>query len=152
MTEETGAAQSDGDAPETPTPTPDTPDPDAAGTDDQETFPRAYVEDLRRENAGYRAKAQRADALAERLLETTVRSAAAAILADPADLLLFGRAEDLLDDDKMPDADKITAAAHKLVTAKPHLATRRTNGDIGQGPRTTPESVSLANILRSRAG
>lgn len=49
-----------------------------------ETFPRKVVEDLRRENANYRTRAQRADDLAARLHTSLV--AATGRLADPSDL------------------------------------------------------------------
>lgn len=119
--------------------------------DDPETFPRAYVEQLRQENAGYRQKAGRAEEALSRLLETTVRSAAADHLADPADLLAFGDAEELLDPDGWPDADRIIAAAKSLASEKSHLAPRRPRGDIGQGATPTGDSVNLAAILKARA-
>lgn len=127
----------------------------AAGQDDSapadDTFPRAYVEKLRAEAAEHRVRAKRADDLAARLLETTVRSAAASILADPADLLLHTDDADLVDDDGFPDADRIIEAAKTLVATKPHLATRRPTGDIDQGTRGTTGTVNLADMLRTRA-
>ena len=124
--------------------------PEDAGTGEQpDTFPRSVVEKLRRENATYRERAGRADALAERLMAATVRDATAGILADPTDLT---DTADLVDDDGYPDPDKITDAARSLVEHKPHLADRRPRGDIGQGARHAPEPVDLAEMLRSRAG
>lgn len=116
-----------------------------------DTFPRAYVEQLRAEAAGYRTRAGRADELQRRLVETTIRSAAAAHLADPGDLLVFGDGADLLDDDGYPDADRIETAARTLAQARPHLAPRRPSGDIGQGATAPPGDVDLAGILRARA-
>ena len=131
------------------------PDPSLAseGSDDQEpdTFPRTYVEQLRQENAGYHQKATRADEATARLLETTVRSAAADHLADPGDLLTFTDADALVDDDGWPDADRIVAAAKALAQTKPHLAPRRPRGDIGQGATPDTGPVNLAALLRERA-
>lgn len=122
------------------------------GSQDPETFDRAYVQRLRDENAKARIAAKRADGLASRLLDTTVRSAAADLLADPGDLLLHADSAELVDDDGYPDPDKIIAAARTLVQAKPYLAPRRVAGDVGQGARPAASDVDLAGILRSRAG
>lgn len=116
--------------------TPETPAPDAAEEtpeipevpEDGDTFPREYVEKLRREAAESRTKAKRADELAERVLRLEV--AATGRLADPADLPYDAA---LLDD---PAALK--AAIDGLLQAKPHLASRRPRGDVDQGVRETP--------------
>lgn len=128
--------------------------PEVAGNQPPEpepdSFPRQYVEDLRRESAGYRDRAKRADALAERLLVATVREATAGILADPTDLDVSEPGH-LLDADGYPDPEAITAAARALVERKPHLSDRRPAGDIGQGATVTTDAVDLAAILRGRA-
>ena len=118
---------------------------------DPETFPRAYVERLRDENARYRQRSGRAEEAMSRLLDATVRSAAGGLLADPADLLSFADADGLLDADGWPDAERITAAAEALIQSKPHLAPRRPRGDIGQGATAPADGVDLAALLRSRA-
>lgn len=124
----------------------------STGQNDPETFDRAYVQRLRDENAKARIAAKRADGLASRLLDTTVRSAAADLLADPGDLLVHADSAELVDDDGYPDADRIVTAARTLVQAKPYLAPRRVAGDVGQGARPAASDVDLAGILRSRAG
>jgi hypothetical protein len=106
-----------------------------------DTFPRKVVEDLRRENATYRTRAQRADALAARLHTALV--AATGRLADPSDLAFE---ETHLDDD-----NALTAAIDDLLTRKPHLASRRPAGDVGQGASASGETVDLAGLLRARA-
>lgn len=106
-----------------------------------DTFPRAYVEQLRQENGRYRLRAERSDELAERLHAAQV--AATGRLADPTDLPYD---ETLLDD---PAA--LTAAIDALLATKPHLASRRPTGNIGQGLSEHPTTVSLANILRAGA-
>lgn len=106
-----------------------------------ETFPRKVVEDLRRENARYRERAQRADQLGQRLHTQLV--AATGRLADPSDLPY---AEAHLDDE-----DALTAAVDDLLARKPHLASRRPSGDVGQGASPSGDTVDLAGILRARA-
>ncbi|MBG6237390.1 hypothetical protein IWX78_000333 [Mycetocola sp. CAN_C7] len=109
---------------------------------DAETFPREYVEDLRKENGKYRQRAQQADELATRLHSALV--AATGRLADPSDLPF--------DEAHLSDPDTLTAAVDALVTAKPHLASRKPFGDIGQGARPASDGFNLAGLLRSTAG
>ncbi|MGY1680719.1 hypothetical protein [Geodermatophilus sp. SYSU D01176] len=106
-----------------------------------ETFPAAYVRELRQENARYRTRAQEADALAQRLHGALVASTGR--LADPTDLPF--------DAAHLDDEAALTAAIDELLTRKPHLAARRPVGDIGQGATSGPTTVDLAGLLRSRA-
>jgi hypothetical protein len=106
------------------------------------------VEDLRRESAGYRDRAKRADALAERLLAASVATATAGILADPSDL---PASDDLLDDDGFPDPEAIATAARSLVERKPHLGDRRPTGTVDQGAREGAETINLAGMIRGLA-
>lgn len=119
------------------------------GTEDrQQTFDRAYVERLREEAGGYRIKAKRADELAHRLV--TALAAGTGKLADARDLP-YG--EHLLDDDGVPAFDKVADAIDELIRERPHLASRRPSGDVGQGARPPEASpVSLAGLLRAGAG
>lgn len=113
---------------------PDTPD-------DAETFPREYVEKLRTENGKYRQRAGEADTLAQRLHTELVR--ATGKLADPTDLSF--------DAEHLADPDKLAGAINELLEAKPHLATRRPSGDIGQGQRgPATGSFSLLGMLKER--
>lgn len=133
--------------PEVPPVTGVTPDhPAEGGTDvppdeDPETFPREYVVKLRDEAAKHRTKAQRADDLAARLHTSLV--AATGRLADPSDLAF--------DDAHLDDEGALTAAIDDLLSRKPHLATRKPSGDVGQGASVSGDTVDLAGILRSRA-
>ena len=112
------------------------------GDDDQpETFPREYVEKLRDENAKYRQRAGQSDDLAKRLHLELVK--ATGRLADPTDLPF--------DDDHLSDPDALTAAVEALLTAKPHLASRKPTGDIGQGASVVDDTFSLSGLLRSNA-
>ncbi|EHB54774.1 hypothetical protein MycrhDRAFT_1968 [Mycolicibacterium rhodesiae JS60] len=112
------------------------------GIDEQpDTFPREVVEDLRRENGRYRQRAGEADSLANRLHTELVR--ATGRLADPTDLPFNA--------DHLDDADALAAAIDELLTAKPHLASRRPAGDIGQGQRgPASSSFSLLDMLKER--
>ena len=89
----------------------------------EETFPRAVVEKLRKENAGYRQRAQRANAYAERLHLELVR--ATGKLADPSDLPFD---ETYLDDPEALavaiDAAQADAAVRALlITGQPGIFT-----------------------------
>ena len=106
-----------------------------------DTFPRAYVQELRDENAKYRQRAQRADDLAARLHTALV--AATGRLADPTELAY--------DETHLQDADALTAAIDDLLARKPNLATRRPTGEVGQGASVAVETVDLAGLLRARA-
>lgn len=108
---------------------------------DADTFPRSYVEGLRRENAEARVKAKRADELAARLHGALV--AATGRLADPADLPF--------DEAHLDDESALSAAIDDLLASKPHLASRRPRGDVGQGARAETQTVSLGALLRARA-
>ncbi|MBX7452286.1 hypothetical protein GR927_30240 [Mycolicibacterium sp. 3033] len=119
---------------------------DPAPTDDQsdapEAFPRSYVEELRQENGKYRQRAQLGEAYAQRLHTELVR--ATGRLADPTDLPY--------DAEHLDDPDKLSTAVDDLLARKPHLASRRPTGDIGQGATASAGNVDLAALLRQRAG
>ena len=76
------------------------------------------------------------------------------LLAEPGDLLLRTKVEDLVDDDGNVDRDKARAAAEALVKDRPELAKRKVTGDAGQGPRgaTMPEPYDFSERLRAAAG
>lgn len=121
---------------------------DTADTGDEqpdanaETFPRSVVEKLRQENGKYRQRAAQTDAYALRLHTALV--AATGRLADPADLPY--------DAAHLDDAEALTAAVDELLADKPHLATRKPVGDIGQGNRGgASEPFSLLGMLKERA-
>ena len=107
-----------------------------------DTFPRAYVEKLRRESAEYRVKAQRVDELGERLHAALVT--ADGRLADPGDLPY--------DPAYLDDPAALDQAVADLLARKPHLASRKPRGNIGMGAnRPSDDSFSLAGLIRSKA-
>lgn len=89
-------------------------------TGEPETFPRAYVEQLREEAADYRVRARRSDELGQRLHSALVT--ATGRLADPTDLVY---AEAHLEDEAA-----LTTAIDELLGRKPHLAARRVSGRV----------------------
>ncbi len=109
--------------------------------EEPETFPREYVEKLRDESARHRTRAQRADDLAARLHTALV--SATGRLQDASDLAY--------EESHVDDAEALTTAIDELLTRKPHLASRRVTGDVGQGASKTGDSVDLAGMLRARA-
>lgn len=110
-------------------------------SEDAETFPRSYVEKLRKEAAGHRDRAKRADGLAQRLHFATVE--ATGRLADARDLPY--------EESHLDDPVALAEAIDALLADKPHLATRKPSGNIGQGVGTVTETVSLGGILRAGA-
>ena len=107
-----------------------------------ETFPREYVEKLRKEAAEARLKAKKADDYARALF--AARVAATGRLADPSDLPF--------DDALLADMPALEAAIDELVAQHPHYAARRPRGDIGQGATGSDAgAVNLAGLLRARA-
>lgn len=122
---------------------------DSGGQDqDAATFPASYVKELRDEAAKARLKGKRADSLASKLI--TSMASATGRLADPTDLPF---SEALLDDEGMPDEAKVIAAIDDLLKRKPHLASRKPSGDVGQGVTNgTSKEFSLADMLRAGAG
>lgn len=116
---------------------------DLGGGGGGDTFPRAYVEKLRKSEAGYRERAARADALeqentalAQRLHESLVR--ADGRLADPADLPYHP--------DHLDDPAALTEAITALVRTRPGLKARSAAGDVGAGSRGPAAGGQLSLI------
>ena len=110
-------------------------------TEEQDTFPREYVEKLRDENAKYRQRAQKADDLARRLHSALVT--ATGRLQDASDLPY--------DESHLDDPEALETAISELLAKKPHLGSRKPAGNIGQGASNTTDTIDLAAMLRSRA-
>ncbi|MUL85225.1 DUF4337 domain-containing protein [Mycobacterium sp. CBMA247] len=141
-------------------------DPDTAQGDSEaetpegESFPREYVEKIRKESRGYRDRAKTAesqrdelttradtaegerDELAARLHTELVR--ATGILTDPTDLVFNA--------EHLADADKLAAAVNELIASKPHLKARKVSGDAGQGVKGgQPAEFNLLDRLKGNA-
>ena len=128
-------------APEEPTVEDDVQTDNEEPTEEQDTFPRDYVEKLRDENAKYRQRAQRADDLAHRLHNALTE--ATGRLADPSDLPY--------EESHLDDPEALETAITELLAKKPHLGSRKPSGNIGQGVSQTTDTIDLAAMLRSRA-
>lgn len=117
------------------------------------TFPREYVEQLRKENADRRKRAEELEGRNARLVAGLLRAEVVADgrLADPADLLEGADTAALLGDDGAPDPEKVKAAVTELLGRKPHYA-KRISGDVGQGARPGPADPNeeLWGIIQSR--
>ena len=128
-------------APEEPTVEDDVQTDNEEPTEEQDTFPRDYVEKLRDENAKYRQRAQKADDLAHRLHNAL--TAATGRLADPSDLPY--------DESHLDDPEALQRAIQELLEKKPHLGSRKPVGNIGQGVSSSTDAVDLAAMMRARA-
>ena len=128
------------DSQDTPEDSQDTPE-DPAG----DTFPRPYVEQLRKEAATYRKQAEASSAAAEQL-RNDLHLALVELdgrLAVPSDL-------PPLEGDNALDRSAIAAAIDKLLEARPRLAARALAGDIGQGARgARGKTVDLIELMRN---
>ena len=118
--------------------------PDGNTGDSPDTFPRDYVEGLRKESAGYRDRAKtaedNAEALSKRLHMELVK--ATGRLENAADLPY--------DAAHLDDLDGLGAALDALLTDRPYLAKRVVTGDAGQGPRGTADTgVSILGLLKA---
>ena len=114
-------------------------EPDNSGAEG-DTFPRAYVEDLRKESAGYRTRVRE---LQERLHRMSVEQTGS--LADPADLPF--------DPAHLDSPEALQAAIAALLEAKPHLKARRFAPDAAaQGAKGQASGgVDLLGMLRANA-
>lgn len=121
--------------------TPDALEGDSELTEDPEAFPREYVVKLRKENASFRERAKRADDLAHRLHTSLVE--ATGKLADSRDLPF--------DETHIEDPAKLSEAIATMLADRPHLASRKPAGKIGQGVTTIPDTISLGGLLRAGA-
>lgn len=109
-------------------------------TQEAQSFPAEYVQQLRQEAADYRTRSKS--------LSTELVHAWAAVdgrLLDPTDLPVS--AVDTGEDGAI-SRDAVSAAIDALVKAKPHLAAQRP-APMPQGVRAESEPVSLLRILNN---
>ena len=119
------------------------PDGNNANIADGDTFPRSYVEELRKENADHRTKAKAAEDRAEQLAKRlhTALVTATGRLENPDDLPF--------DAEHLDDTGKLTAALDALLADRPYIAKRVVKGDAGQGNRGSADGgVNLLELLR----
>ena len=126
-----------GDEPADDEPDGDEPDPDSDETGDDEPAVARARQQAARYRRQLRETEDERDELAEALWLERVR--ALGILADPTDLPF--------DADALHDPDELRKLADNLVTAKPHLRSRRIRARAGQGEGTHDGGVNLAAML-----
>lgn len=115
--------------------------------DDGDTFPRAYVQELRQESQQYRQQARAAEEALQPLQQQLweARVTATGLLADPTDLPMPDGADPT-------DAEAVTEAVTELLQRKPHLRARVAYGDMGQHQQgDTAESFSLMGTMQAHA-
>jgi len=129
----------------------DEPTTDTASTTEQtetpaaepDTFPRSYVESLRRESAEHRTRAADRDQLAQRLQATLV-ARTGRLVEGADDLVPFDEAH-------LTDPEALGKALDDLLEARPYLAKpQRPSGDVGQGKGAAPAPFSLLDALRGQ--
>lgn len=115
----------------------DEPDPDSDETDDDEPG----ISRARQQAARYRRQLRDVESERDELAEALwlERVTALGTLADPSDLPF--------DPDALHDPDRLRELADELVTAKPHLRSRRIRARAGQGEGTHGGGVNLAAML-----
>lgn len=109
-------------------------------TEEGETFPRKYVEELRAESAKYRVEARKAEEYGERLQQALV--AQDGRLAAPEDLPY--------DPALLDDPEALEAAVTAYIEKYPNMRSVRAGGDIGQGNVGVdkPQETDLISIIR----
>lgn len=106
----------------------------------EDTFDRKYVEELRRENAKYRTRAGEAETLAQRLHAELIK--ADGRLQDPTDLPF--------NPEHLDTEGALDKAITELIEKKPHLKARRVAGDVGAGARgAASNDTDLIGLIRS---
>jgi hypothetical protein len=117
------------------------------GETSPEVFPADTVRELRDELAKRRVRSREQTAAANARLATAY-AAADGRLVEP-DLIEI--TDDLLGDDGLIDAAKMSAAIDALIEAKPYLASRKPTEPIVQGVQPqTPEAAGLFSLIRDR--
>lgn len=125
----------------------ETDDTDVTDGADGDTFPRAYVQELRQESQQYRQQARAAEEALQPLQQQLweARVTATGLLADPTDLPMPDGADPT-------DAEAVTEAVTELLQRKPHLRARVAYGDMGQHQQgDTAESFSLMGTMQAHA-
>jgi hypothetical protein len=96
----------------------------------------------------WRSRAQRSSSLPPPPTGQIIDWPCLTIGGHPSGLLDGGDHSVLLDDDGVPDPDKVKAAVSKLLARKPHYA-KRIGADVGQGPPPGP-TEELWGIIQAR--
>lgn len=118
---------------------------DRDGDDDGDDEQDPRLSRARGQAARYRRELRDVEAERDELAAAlwTARVDQLGVLADPDDLPF--------DPDALHDPDRLRELADELVTAKPHLRSRRIRARAGQGEGSAPDGISLAAILNRGA-
>jgi hypothetical protein len=143
-------------------PAPSVPDPPTSPDETQTTTPPAEGDDpakLRREAAAYRTRLRESEADAKRLAERVREMQKANIegsvsgpgrLADPSDLWLTTKVDDLLDEDGAINAEKVKAALDQTLADHPAWKDRKGPG-LGGGVHGEQRTVpSFGEMVKNR--
>lgn len=119
----------------------DDPDDELDPDDDDDEKGTQIVSTLRKEAGDYRRKLRDTETERDELRHELYRERVAAlgVLADPDDLPY--------DEDALTDPARLRELADELVTAKPHLRSRRIRQRAGQGEGSEGDGFSLAGAL-----
>ena len=149
MTIDAETSQLDGDPGEHANGEEETPAP-AAG--EEETFPRSFVEQLRRESAEHRTLAKRADDMEARLLSAVARRGDPRYPRGSRGRVAGSRGERVAQRGRASRPREGSRRRRGAGCLEPHLAKRRLLGDIDQGARPeSSQAPNLAGMLRERA-
>lgn len=120
-------------------------DPDDPDESDETGPATPALVKARKQAAKYRTDLRAVEADRDELAQAlwVERVTALGTLADPTDMPF--------DPEALHDPDRLRELVDELVTAKPHLRSRRVRQRAGQGEGSTPGDVSLAAMLRRGA-
>lgn len=121
--------------------------------DESDTFPREYVEKLRKESQGLRDRLREAEAGTQTMTEELeqVRRQLHKALVDADGRLVDSDALEY-SEDHLSDPEALSAAVAELLAAKPYLSAKRFTGTVHQGAEPVAAPVSMTALLRGGRG
>lgn len=119
----------------------------------EDTFPREYVEKLRKESQGLRDRLREAEdttASKDEELEQVRRQLHKALVNADGRLVDADALE--YSEDHLSDPEALAAAVAELLASKPYLSAKRFQGTVRQGAEPVSAPVSLTALLRGNRG
>lgn len=113
-----------------------------------DSFPRSYVEKLRREAQSLRERAMSAEAAQESVKELQRQLVLERVKADGR---LVEASELPFDETYATDPEALTAAVTELLERKPYLSSQRFSSTLHQGATATDAGFSFVDALRRNA-
>lgn len=117
--------------------------------EDSDSFPRSYVEKLRKESQGLRDRLREAEDATQTMtdeLEQVRRQLHKALVERDGRLVDADALE--YSQDHLSDPDALSAAVGELLAAKPYLSAKRFQGTVHQGAEPVAAPVSMTALLR----